>query len=201
MEVGETAFGDEVERVAEHVLGLGRESGDEIGTEDDVGAQPARLRAEADGIAAHVAALHALQDEIVAGLQGKMQVRHEAGLGRNCVHEIAVRLHLIDRGQAQARKAGHMLQDLLDEASERGATGKPRAIRRDVDARQHDLAAAAVDEPGDLGDDLAGRNRSRRPAPVGDDAERAAMIAPVLHLDVGACPRSEAVDHVMGGLA
>jgi len=44
-----------------------------------------------------MAALHALQDEIVARLQGEMQVRHEPCVGRECIKEVAVGLDRIDR--------------------------------------------------------------------------------------------------------
>ena len=57
------------------------------------------------------------------------------------------------------------------------------------------------DEAADLRHDLARRHRARRPAAERNDAERAAVIAAVLHLHVGARARSEAVDEMSGRLA
>ncbi len=50
-------------------------------------------------------------------------------------------------------------------------------------------------------DDLARRHRARRPARERNYTEGAAVIAAVLHLDVGARARSEALDEMSGGLA
>src|SRR5262249_31902162 len=43
VKIRETAVVDEVERAREHRLGLGREAGDDVGTEHDVAAQPPHL--------------------------------------------------------------------------------------------------------------------------------------------------------------
>ncbi len=43
--------------------------------------------------------------------------------------------------------------------------------------------------------------RAGGPAAIGDDAERAAVVAAVLHLDEGAGAAAEAVDEMAGGLA
>ena len=103
MDEAEPAFRDEIERAGEHRLILGREAGDEIGAEDDIGAQGADLGAEANGVVTAVAALHALEDEVVAGLKGEMQMRHQARLGRQQVSQGVVDLDGVDRGEAQAR--------------------------------------------------------------------------------------------------
>ena len=59
---GQPAFVDEIERAREHLVGLGREAGDDVGAEHDVRAQPAHLVAKRDRIGARMPALHALQD-------------------------------------------------------------------------------------------------------------------------------------------
>ena len=87
-----TAFVDEIERTREHVVGFGRKAGDHIGAEGDIRPQPPHLVAERDGLAAGMAPLHALQNEIVAGLQGQMQMRHQPRLIGDGVEQIGVSL-------------------------------------------------------------------------------------------------------------
>ena len=79
--------------------------------------------------------------------------------------------------------------------------GRSRTVRGDVDARDHDLGVARFDEAAHLRHDLAGGNRARGSATVGNDAECAAMVAAVLHLHIGAGPRAETVEHGMRRLA
>lgn len=68
MQMGKAAFLDNLQRVLEHFLGLGRETGDDIRAEHDIRAKSARCLAKANGIVAQMAALHALQDHVVASL-------------------------------------------------------------------------------------------------------------------------------------
>ena len=60
---------DEVERASEHLLRLGRETGDDVGAESNVGTKLPHVGAKSDGILARMPPLHALEDEIVARLQ------------------------------------------------------------------------------------------------------------------------------------
>ena len=60
MQESQVAIGNQPQRVFEHLLGLGRETGDDIGAKDDVGPQSAGLFAETDRVFAQVAALHPL---------------------------------------------------------------------------------------------------------------------------------------------
>ena len=95
-------------------------------------------RAQADHVGATVAALHALQDQIVAGLHAEVQMRHQARLARDQIDQIGVDLGRIDRGQAQARQLGHEAQQPSDELAEswagpagpcRRRSGRPRSAR------------------------------------------------------------------------
>ena len=52
VEMREPAFIDESERAREHVLGLGREPGDDVGAEDHVRPQSPHRLAEGDGVGA-----------------------------------------------------------------------------------------------------------------------------------------------------
>ena len=95
------AFVDEVERTREHRLGLGREARDDVAAEHHVRPQPPHLVAERDRIGAQMAPLHALEDEIVAGLQRQMQMRHQPRVVGERVEQVTVGLDRIDRGEPQ----------------------------------------------------------------------------------------------------
>ena len=197
----QAAVVDDAQGVGEHRLGLGGEARDQIGAEDHVGTQAAHVLAKAHRVGAGMAPLHALQDHVVTRLHGEMQVRHEPLLLGDRPHQVAIRLDLVDGGEPQALKLGNMLEDLAHQRAERGGARQVLPVGGDVDARQHHLAAAALDEAADLRHDRACWNRPRRPATERNDAEGAAVIAAVLHLHVGACARAEAVDQMPGGLA
>ncbi len=177
-------------------FGFRWETGDQIGTKDDVWPQTACFVCELDGIVAQMTALHALQDHVVARLHRQVQMRHQPRLVGQSAHQIGVGFGLIDRRQAQARQLRDVLQDLSDEFAERRRAGEIGAVAGDVDAGQNDFAGAGFDEAADLVDDFACRDGSRRTAAVRDDAERAAVIAAVLDLHIGARARAEAVDQV-----
>ena len=102
MQMRQPAFRDEIERAPEHIFGLGRETGDQIGAEHRVRPQPPHCVAERDGVGAQMPPLHALEDEIVAGLQRQMQMRHQPRVGRQRIEQIAVGLDGIDRRQTAA---------------------------------------------------------------------------------------------------
>ena len=200
--MGQPAFLDDLFRVLEHRVGLGREAGDDVGAEDDVGAQFAHILAEADRLVAQMPALHALQDHVVAGLQRQMQMRHQPRLGGDGVEQIVVGLDRIDRGQPQALHVGHLLAGcVLTSLPSFGAPGRSAPKAGHVDAGQHDLGIAVAGQPLDLLDHGAHRHRARIAAAIGDDAEGAAMVAAVLHLDEGARAALDGVDHMAGGLA
>ena len=149
------------------------------------GPQPAHFLAERYRIGAAVAALHALQDHVVACLHGEMQVRHQPLLFGDRVHQRARpprpgRWRRAAAARARARAAGSGARA----PPSVGVARQVRAVGGDVDAGQHDLAATAFDEPPDLRDHLASRHRARWTAPERNDAECAAMVAAVLDLHV-----------------
>ena len=63
--------------------------------------------AEGDGVGARVAALHALEDHVVAGLQRQMQMRHQPRVVGERIEQIGVGLDRVDRGQPQALELRH----------------------------------------------------------------------------------------------
>ena len=97
MQEGEAAFFDQILRARKHRFRLGRESRDEIGAECNVRPQPPDPRAEINRVAARVPPLHPLEDQVVAGLQRQMQVRHQPFLAGDRVEQVAVGLDRIDR--------------------------------------------------------------------------------------------------------
>ena len=114
----------------EHLLGLGREAGDQVGAEHDVRPQLPRRGAEADRVGARMPPLHALQDHVVAGLQREMQMRHQPLLLAERAHQLVVGLDGIDRGEAQARQLAHMLQDRCAPARRGAGAREGRRPRR-----------------------------------------------------------------------
>ncbi len=86
-------------------------------------AAAARGRAEIDRVGAIVAALHALENEVVARLQGQMQMRHQPRSLRNGVEQIAsASIQSIDESRSRGR-LGHCLEDRLRPAGR--ASGRP----------------------------------------------------------------------------
>src|SRR5258708_12126756 len=79
-----------------------------------------------------------------------------------------------------------MPQDLLCERTELRRTRQVGAVARQIDAGQHDLGMAALDQRTDLLDHGPHRHRARIAAAERNDAEGTAMVATVLHLHEGA---------------
>ena len=79
-----------------------------------------------------------------------------------------------------------MPQDLLGQHAEFRRARQIGAVAGEIDAGQHDLGMAALDQRAHLFDHRAHRHRARIAAAVRNDAEGAAMIAAVLHLHEGA---------------
>ena len=120
-------------------------------------------------------------------------MRHQPLLVGDRVEEFGVDLDGVDRGEAKPRQLGHLARIARTRAPSAGA-GKVGAVGGDVDAGQHDFAIAVVDEAADLIDDGGQRHRARIAAAVRDDAEGAAVVAAVLHLDEGAGAPVDALD-------
>ena len=118
------------EAVLEHRLALGREAGDEIGAEDDVGAQAADVGGEAHGVGAQMPALHALEDHVVAVLEREMEMRHQPLLLGDGAHQLVVHLDRIDGGKAQALQFRHMAEDGADQPGRGRACPAGRRPRR-----------------------------------------------------------------------
>ena len=62
MQPGQATFLDQLQRIVEMRLGLGREARDDVGAKGDVRTQPPGLLAKGNGIIAQVATFHPFQD-------------------------------------------------------------------------------------------------------------------------------------------
>ncbi|MND29501.1 hypothetical protein D3C80_200100 [compost metagenome] len=133
-----------------------------------------------------MAAFHAFQDHVVAMLEGQVQMRHETRLISNQIHEMMIGLDTIDGGKAQAQNIRHLLQQCLGKITKRRLTGQVSAIAGRIHPGQHDFAIAAFRQPACLIHHRTHGHRARIAAPVGYDAEGAAMIAAILYLNEGA---------------
>ena len=140
--------------------------------------------------------LHTLEDHIVPGLQGQVQIGHQARFLAHTAQEVGIDLGRIDGGEAKARQVGHQLQDAGHQLTKGGLAGQVTAPRGDIDAGQNHFVIALGGQTADLFDHLARRGRARIAPPKGDDAEGAAMVAAILHLDIGPRPLLEPIDQV-----
>jgi hypothetical protein len=107
-----------------------------------------------------VPALHALQDQIVPGLQREMQMRHQAAFRRDDLAQDIVDLDRVDRGQSQARQLGHFAQDRPHELPQARRVQEIAAIACQVDAGQDDLARAGLGQAAALRDHLVQGERA-----------------------------------------
>ncbi len=93
MQPCQAAFVHKTAGVFKHLVRLCREARDNVGPENNFRAEPARFRAESDGIFAQVPAFHAFQDQVVTCLKRQVQMGHEAFFVRNQTHEILIHLN------------------------------------------------------------------------------------------------------------
>ena len=93
MQLGQPAFVDEVERTRKHVFALRRKTGDDVRAEGNIRAQLPHLFAECDGVATGMSPLHALEDNVIAGLQRQMQMRHQPRTIGERIEQISIDFH------------------------------------------------------------------------------------------------------------
>ena len=110
MQEGQVGFGHEIQRFRKQFLGLCREAGDQIGAKGDPRPQVPRPRDDRPRIRRQMTPLHALQDQVAAGLQGQMQMRHQPAFLGDQAPQILVDRCRIQRGQSQPRQLRHQRQ-------------------------------------------------------------------------------------------
>src|SRR5260370_18907971 len=130
-----------------------------------------------------------------------MEMRHQPLFLADQAPELLVDLDRIERGEAQARQVGDQREESPHELAERRLSRQIGAEGGDVDTAQHDLAIAGGDNLARLLDDGAERQRAAVAPAEGYDAEGAAVIAALLHLDEGAAVSVETLDEMSGRLA
>ena len=187
------------QRVFKSGLGLGRETGDNISPKSDTWPCGAGLFAKPNGIARQMPTFHPLQDQIVTMLEAEMKMRHQARLCCNRVHERIIDFDGIDRTDPQTRHI-RQPQNAAHQIPKRRCPGKIRAPGGQIDPGQHDFLIPALHQPVHLIHNHPRRHRARIAPTVRDDAEGAAVIAAVLHLNIGARARAEPVDQMPGRL-
>ncbi len=126
----EIALLDQPQRFLEMRLGLGRETGDDVGPEGHVGAQAAGLPREANRVAAQMPALHALEDHVGPVLEAEVKVRHQPRFLGDAAQERLVHLDAVDAADPQARHV-RQPQDPRDEIAQGGVPGRsaPQEVR------------------------------------------------------------------------
>ena len=141
-----------------------------------------KFGAEGDAVGAAVAALHPLQDQVVARLQRQMQIGREPFLLGEGREQIGVGLDAIDRGQAKARQVRQFAQQPPHQPAEL------RRARRDRAPQEVRSTPVSTISLWPVSTNLracartsSGGDRARGAAPGGNDAEGAAMVAAVLH--------------------
>ena len=113
-----------------------------------------------------------------------MQMRHQAWiLGQN-LHEFPVDLHRVDRRHAKPVDFGDQFEYPGHQVSQFRILGQIIAPASNVDTGQNDLAISFCGQRFDLSDDGVCGDGSGIAAPVWNDAERASMVASVLNLDI-----------------
>ena len=125
---------------------------------------------------------------------------HEARLFGKEREKVLIHLGGVDRGEAQARQRRHGREQAPRHLAQGGLARQVGAVGGEVDAREHDLSAAARHQAPYLLGDPAHGHAAARAAAEGDDAEGAAVVASVLDLDEGAGAAVETLDRVSGRL-
>ena len=175
-------------------LVLGREAGDQVGADGEIG--PARACSALDQvhrIAAQMAALHPLEDQVM-----RRAAATGAGAASPAVRRRAVRT-AADRSRSRrprtgagAAGAGNASRMAATRCAKPRRAGQVMAPTGQVDAGQHHFACARRQDGAPPRCKTAAIVSERlAPAPLRDHAEGAGVIAAVLHRDKGAGARAD----------
>ena len=159
------------QRGREAVVVFAGEPDDQVGRQGEAGQAAA---GGVDGCAVlrpGVGPPHGGQHAVVGRLQGHVQVARDERVGER-LEQVGGEVRGLDRRQPQAGEAGQ-LEQAEHERGEVGAVGV--TVGADVDARQHDLAAASGERVARLG---YGRIGGQAPRCAAGQAHRAVRAAP-----------------------
>ena len=175
--------------IQRHLFSFGGKSGDKVGADRRIRPRGLDPLDRAHRVGAAVAALHPLQDHVVAGLKRQMEMRHQPRLAGDQLEQRARRSRCCRaRTGAGAVRRGSAASRRWQSAAETAL------IIGDVDAGEHDFLRAAVDLARDgVADRLEGQGDAW-PARLPDRAEGAAMVAAGLHRDEASDVAMEARD-------
>ena len=124
-------------------------------------------------------------------LQRRVHVSGDARRLRHQLQQVVGEIHRLDRAEPQALDIG-LAQDRPDQIGEAHGPGSALASpASEIDAGENDLAIAAA-ELANLLEHLSERRALTASTDGGNDAERAAVVAAVLDLQIGARVRSPA---------
>ena len=130
-------------------------------------------------------AAHPAQQRGAGVLERQVEVRGDAGRGRDDLDEVRAHLGGLQVGHAHPVDAGHVREPRQQAHERAGAARQVLAVGRRVLAHQHQLAHALHAEPRGLGDDVVRGAGDERAAEGRDRAERAAPVAARGELEVG----------------
>src|SRR5579883_1951540 len=125
-----------------------------------------------------------------------MKVRHQPRLLRDRAPERIVDLRRVERRETEPLELRHQIEHATDQLAQARPTREIPAIAGDVDAREDHLGEPALDLRAHLRHYLARGYRAVVATAEGDDAESAAVVAALLHLDEAAHAALEAVDEM-----
>src|ERR1700675_730439 len=108
----------------------------------------------------------------------------DARRGRDQLEQIVAPVHRFHRAEAQTRDLG-LIQQPADQVHQPRGASRLASPAAQINTAQHDLAVAPGEIP-HLGDYLFDRRAAAAAAYERDDAERTAIVAAVLDLEIGA---------------
>ena len=191
-----------VDKVAELVVGLGREADHGRGTDHDAGDTLTQIAEQVLELLARTGATHSLEDARVAVLHGDIDIRQHLGRIANRIdklvgHALGLQIEHADPDVVRAHGLGDGTQQLRQIA--RRALGdilvsKVGAPDARVLADQHDLTHATGNQIAHLGNNALGITRVIAAADVGNHAEATEAVAAIGNLDVGDSALDSALD-------
>ena len=178
----------------EVLLRLSRKADDDVRRDRHAWHSAAHIREELRERRRIVVAVHRAQDVVAPRLQGQMQMRSKARLRPHEREEILRQLHRLQRAQPQPPQS-LCAQCGAARIGKRRTLRKVDAVSAEVNPRQHHLAKPRRREFLHLARHRRERTRLHRPACIGDNAERAEILATILDLEKG----TRAVRHAVQG--
>ncbi len=176
---------------------------DKVGRQSEVGARGAQPLDDAQVIVGPVLAVHPRQNDVRSRLHRQMHPGHQGGHLGMGGDEVLGHVAGVRGGVADPREPLDPCER-ADEAREAPVRAAVRAvIGVDVLAKQRDLAHAPAHQRLGLGEDAGGRAALLGAAGIGDDAEGAELVAPLLHRQEGRgrgarAPLRQVVELVLG---